>query len=511
MYARRVTDVVVIGAGPNGLVAACHLAEAGLDVLVLEAQAELGGACRSSESTLPGFVHDVGAAFFPFAKHSPALASLELASHGLVFHHAPIDSAHPALDGSCGVIARDLERCCALLGDDGPAWREVATWYASVQAELLPALLSTFPPLGSATKLGPSTLLRLARVALSSGRGYAESLFRTEAARRMLPGLALHTDVGPDDPLGAIVGFMLAVTASYGGFAVPEGGAGAITRALAAKLASRGGVVRTGARVSRVITRGGRAVAVRTEASDEIEARSAIVADVAAEALYLRMLSPSVVPSTVLDSMRRFQRGFGTFKVDWALDGPVPWSSEPCLEAAVVHPGESNDDLARFTDEVRRGLLPELPYLVVGQQSLVDPTRAPEGQHTLWAYSRVPSELAGGWTRDACERFADRVDARIEGLAPGFRARVRARHLVSPVDLERLDENLLGGDLGGGTAQIQNQLLFRPSFPYFRYRTPVRGLYLGSSYAHPGAGVHGACGHNAALAVLSDLGVGAGG
>jgi phytoene dehydrogenase-like protein len=172
-----------------------------------------------------------------------------------------------------------------------------------------------------------------------------------------------------------------------------------------------------------------------------------------------------------------------------------------------VHPGESNDDLSRFTDEVRRGRLPELPYLVVGQQSLADPTRAPEGRHTLWAYSRVPSELDGGWTHDAAARFADRVDARIEGLAPGFKKRVLARHVVTPVDLERMNENLLGGDLGGGTAQITNQLLFRPLFPYFRYRTPVRGLYLGSSYAHPGAGVHGACGHNAALAVLGDLGI----
>lgn len=498
-------DVVVIGAGPNGLVAAIVLARAGLDVVVLEAQPEPGGAVRTIESTLPGFKHDVGAAFFPFGKVSPALVELALEDVGLRWRHAPIDSAHPARDGSCGAIARDVDRSAELLGEDGEAWRRVATWWARDQARVLPALLSTFPPLRAGLSLPPGAMLRLARVALASGRGLSESLFRTEAARRILPALALHTDVGPDDPLGAVVGFMLAVTASYGGFAVPEGGAGAITRALLARLEQAGGRVLCGARVARVVLEGSRAVAVETEAGDAIRARRAIVADTAAPKLYLELLPERVVPSPVLDKMRRFRFGFGTFKLDWALDGPVPWRAEAAREAAVVHTGEDNDDLARFTREVRDGRMPNDPYLVIGQQSLADPTRAPRGKHTLWAYSRVPSRLGGAaWSPAAKAEMTARVERRIEELAPGFGARVLARHAVSPQDLERLDENLVGGDLGGGSADIQNQLLLRPMFPYFRYRTPFAGLYLGSSYAHPGAGVHGMCGYNAAKAVLAD-------
>jgi phytoene dehydrogenase-like protein len=321
----------------------------------------------------------------------------------------------------------------------------------------------------------------------------------------VIPGLALHTDVGPDDPMGAVVGFVLAVMASSSGFGVPEGGAGAITRALLRRVGEAGGKLRCAARAVEIVVRGGRAAAVRLEGGEEIEAARAVVADVAAPALYLRLLHESVVPPRVARAMRRFAHGFGTFKMDWALDGPVPWSHEDAARAAVVHAGDSLDDLGRFTREVRAGLLPEHPYLVVGQQSLADPSRAPEGRHTLWCYSRVPSHVEGGWAR-AREMFADRVEARIEGLAPGFRQRILGRAIWAPDDLEAMNENLIGGDLAGGSAAITHQLFFRPVFPYFRYRTPVRGLYLGSSYTHPGAGVHGACGANAAEAVLRDVG-----
>ena len=263
--------------------------------------------------------------------------------------------------------------------------------------------------------------------------------------------------------------------------------------------------MRTRSRVSSIVVRHRRVVAVRTDDGEEIEVKRAVIADVAAPTLYLKLLSTNDVPFEIAEKMRSFELGFGTFKIDWALDGPVPWATEPCTRAAVVHAGDSLDDLARFTAEVRAGKIPEHPYLVIGQQSLCDPTRAPAGKHTLWVYSREPSEVVGGWAAHA-ERFADAVDARIEELAPGFKSHILARTSFAPPDLEAMNANLLGGNLGGGSAQIQHQLIFRPVFPWFRYRTPVDGLYLGSSYTHPGAGVHGACGRNAALAALEDAG-----
>ncbi|MDI3285241.1 NAD(P)/FAD-dependent oxidoreductase [Polyangium sp. 15x6] len=498
-------DAIVIGAGPNGLVAANYLAQAGWSVLVLEAQRRPGGAAWTEESTLPGFLHDVGAAFFPFGPTSPALMPLDLPEAGLVWRHAPLDSAHPAKDGTCAAIGRDLEASKRSLGEDGAAWEELARWHGKTREKLLDALLSTLPAVGPMLRFGPANLLRLAAVAASSGRGYAERTFRTEPARRIIPALALHTDVGPDDPFGAIVGFMLAMLASSGGFAIPEGGAISITRALIKRLEELGGVVRTGTRVKRIVVREGRASAVVTEQGEEIEADRAIIADTSAPALYLRLLDPGLVPTPIAESMRHFKHGFGTFKMDWALSGPVPWSCEDAARSAVVHTGDSLDDLARFTAEVRRGELPQDPYLVIGQQTLADPTRAPAGKHTLWAYSRVPPTVPGGWEA-AKQSFADRIEARIEELAPGFKKRILARVIVTPRDLEAMDENLIGGDLGGGSAQIQHQLFFRPVFPYFRYRTPIRALYLGSSYTHPGAGVHGACGKNAAEAALRDEG-----
>jgi phytoene dehydrogenase-like protein len=497
-------DAVVVGSGPNGLVAAAVLARQGWGVLLLEAQNRPGGALYSVESTLPGYLHDVGAAFFPFAQDSPAFRALDLEGTGLEWRGGRYESSHPAPDGSCASIARDADLTAASFGRDGDAWRRLARWQTAMGPRLAAALLAPLPGLGAAWGLGPASLLGLARAGLSSAAGYSCRRFSTEAVRRIIPGLALHVDLGPEDFSGAALGLVLALLAAGSGFRVPVGGARAITQTLLRRFEEAGGRVRLNTRVDSILVREKRAVAVRTSGGEEIPFARAVLADVGAPALYLKMLPPNTVSAWLLRSLRRFRYGWGTFKMDWALSGAVPWSAPEAREAAVVHAGDSIADLIAFTRQVRAGQLPDNPYLVIGQQSLLDPGRAPPAGHTLWAYSHVPSYLPGGWAKHK-EAFADRIEKRIEGLAPGFRNLIRARAISAPDDLEAMDENLVGGDLGGGSAAISQQLFFRPAFPYFRYRTPVRGVYLASASAHPGAGVHGACGYNAAQFALRDF------
>jgi phytoene dehydrogenase-like protein len=500
-------DVVVIGSGPNGLTAACTLAKRGHRVLVLEANPRRpGGALGSEEWTRPGFVHDVGAAFFPFGRSSPAFQALDLEAAGLVWQNAELESCHPALDGSYACIARDVELAERHFGSerDGRAWRKLAEFHRSIEPQLLAALMEPFPALAPTFRLGVLNLLRVASMFAKSGRRLASGLFESDAARRVLPSLALHVDVGPDDWFGAGLGYMLGLTASTGGYAVPRGGAQSITNAMVTLLERNGGRLRLGARVTRIVTRGQRATGVVLEDGEEIRAARAVLADTSAPSLLLDLLEESRVPRGLKRKMRRFPLGFGTFKLDLALSRAVPWTVPAARASAVVHAGESLDDLSRFVREIRAGKLPERPYLVIGQQSLVDRTRAPLGAHTLYVYSRVPSQLAEGWDA-ARERFADTIVDRIEGLAPGFRSLILARRAHAPNDLERMNANLLGGDLGGGSNAWNRQLLFRPAFPYFRYRMPVERLYLCSSYAHPGAGVHGMCGYNAARIAARDI------
>ena len=500
-------DVVVIGSGPNGLTAACALAKRGHRVLVLETNPRRpGGALGSEEWTRPGFVHDVGAGFFPFGRSSPAFRALDLEGAGLVWQNAELESCHPALDGSYACVARDADLGARHFGSDadGRAWRRLAEFHRSIEPRLLETLLEPFPAIGPALRLGVWNLLKVASMFAKSGRRLSRGLFQSEAARRVLPSLALHVDVGPDDWFGAALGYVLGLTASTGGYAVPRGGAQAITNTLLTLLERSGGRLRLGARVTRVVTHGNRATGVVLESGEHIRATRAVLADTSAPSLLLSLLDGDQVPSRLLRKMRKFPLGFGTFKLDLALSGAVPWTVSQARISAVVHAGESLDDLSRFVKEVRGGKLPKQPYLVIGQQSLVDRTRAPLGGHTLYVYTRVPSELPGGWDA-ARERFADTIVERIEGLAPGFRSLILARKAHAPNDLERMNANLLGGDLGGGSNAWNRQLLFRPAFPYFRYRMPVDRLYLCSSYAHPGAGVHGMCGYNAARIAARDI------
>ncbi|MEI9940819.1 MAG: NAD(P)/FAD-dependent oxidoreductase [Pseudomonadota bacterium] len=504
----RDPDVIVVGSGPNGLVAANVMSRRGFRVLVLEANPRRpGGALGSEELTLPGFVHDVGAAFFPFAQSSPAFRELDLTQAGVKWLHLPFESCHPALDGSYACIARDAELSAAHFGTlrDGEAWRKLAASHARMEPELLRLLLGPFPALAPALRLGLGNLAKVLWRFARSGGNLSRSLFRSEAARRVLPSLGLHVDVGPEDWFGSGLSYMLGMTASTGGYAVPAGGAQSITNALVTLLESCGGRLRLGARVTKIIVADKRAAAVRLENGEEVRARLGVIADTAAPTLYLKLLDEANLPWWLVRRMRNFRQGFGTFKLDLALSSAVPWSNAQARQSAVVHVSESIADLDRFTREIRSGNLPEAPYLVVGQQSLADPFRAPPAEHTLYCYTHVPSYLEGGWANQS-EAFADRISERIEGLAPGFSDLVLGRRISAPPDLESTNANLIGGDLGGGGNAWHQQLLFRPVFPYFRYRTPIKGLYLCSSYTHPGGGVHGMCGYNAAEAAARDLG-----
>ncbi|MHB8418868.1 MAG: phytoene desaturase family protein [Myxococcales bacterium] len=495
-------DAVVIGAGPNGLTAAATLARAGCRVLVLEAQPLPGGAVRTAELTEPGFRHDVGAAFLDWAPVSPGLRALDIAGAGFRFTNAPIDSAHLAPDGSCGVLARDEARMRSEMGADGEPLARLSAWRRRMGDGFGEVTLGPLPLLGPALAAGPVTMARLGLSMLQSPAAAARR-FSTPAGQRIVPQLALHADTGPDDAGGGAVGLGLALSALDPGCVVPLGGAGELTAALCRRLAEAGGQLRCGAGVAKILVRGGAVAAVRTRGGEEIECR-AVLADTTPWALCGSLVDPAELPPLLVDGVRAFEHGWGTFKVDWSLDGPVPWIAPAAREAAVVHLGGDIDALRTFTAQVRAGLLPEHPFCLVGQQSLFDPSRAPPGKHTLWVYSHVPSELPAGWA-DSREAFADRLAAEIELHAPGFRALVRRRAIAAPPDLEAMDENLVGGDLGGGTAKLRGQLVFRPAFPYFRHRMGVRGLYLCSASTHPGGGAHGACGYNAARLALADL------
>jgi phytoene dehydrogenase-like protein len=514
-------DAVVIGAGPNGLVAANQLADAGWEVVVLEGQPEPGGAVRSAELTLPGFIHDRFSAFYPLGAGSPHIRRLGLERHGLRWRRAPAVVADPAPDGSVALLSTELEETCASLDGfapgDGDAWRELSSWWGTIGPPFLGALLDPFPPLRRGARLlrtlgGPREALEFARFGLLPARRFAQERFRGDGAARLLAGTALHTDVSPEGAGGALYAMLLIGLGERLGWPVPEGGAGRLTDALVARLQAAGGRVVCGERVDRVIVRGGRAVAVRCADGREVDARRAVLAGVGAPQLYRSLLEPDDVPARVLRALERFEYDAGTVKVDWALDGPIPWRAPATARAGTIHVTGGLDSLTRWAAELARGEIPAHPFLLSGQYAGFDPTRQPPGRETAWAYTHVPQRvrgdaggegLSGRWDGAELDRMADRVEAVLERVAPGFRGHVLARHVAGPRELEAADANLVGGALNGGTAQLHQQLVLRPIPGLGRAETPIRGLYLASASAHPGGGVHGACGANAARAALA--------
>ncbi|CAN5414973.1 NAD(P)/FAD-dependent oxidoreductase [soil metagenome] len=513
-------DAVVVGSGPNGLVAANHLLDRGWSVLVLEAQPEAGGAVRSGEDVEPGFVHDTFSSFYPLAAASPTIRSLDLERHGLRWRHAPAVLGHPRPDGSWALLHRDRAVTSALLEaahpGDGEAWNELCGQWDRIGEQLVSALVSPFPPVRS----GLAVLARLRSVGglefvktlLTPAADLGRSLFAGEDAPLLLAGNAGHADIPLDSPGSGLMALLMTMLGQTVGFPVPEGGAGALSAALVRRIESLGGEVRCSCAVTAIDVEAGRATGVRTEHGERITATRAVVADVAAPILYGRLLRESDVPARTTRGMRRFQLDPSTIKVDWALSGPVPWASVPPYAPGTLHVADSVDQMTEAFAQVSARAVPARPFLLAGQMTTTDPRRSPSGTESMWAYTHVPQQVArdageegirGDWGHDDLERFADRMQARIEVLAPGFGSRVTTRRILGPRELESRNASLIGGAINGGTSQLHQELVFRPVPGLGRAETPVRHLYLGSASAHPGGGVHGAPGMNAARAAIA--------
>jgi phytoene dehydrogenase-like protein len=467
----------VIGAGPNGLAAAIVLAQAGMQVDVLEAQSIPGGAARTLELTLPGFRHDFGSAVYPLGAGSPFFSSLPLADHGLQWIHSPAPLAHPLDDGTAVMLERDLSEARDSLGVDGPAWDKLMRPFVERWTEFAPEVLR---PIRLIPR-HPWLMARFGMVALQSARAVARR-FRSERTRALFAGLAAHSFLSLDELLSAAFAIMMAAPAHVVGWPIPRGGAQSIANALCGYLSTLGGKVTTSSPVRNLETLPG--VFPKYD-------------------LYLCDLSPrqlvEVAGQRLSDGYKRrlgkYRYGSGVFKVDYALNAPIPWKARDCLRAASVHLGGSFEEIAAAEKAVRNGEDADRPFVILVQPSLFDSTRAPAGKHTAWAYCHV---LNGSKVN-----MRERLEDQIERFAPGFRECVLARRVFSPADLESMDSNLIGGDIGGGALDIR-QFLFRPTWRH--YATSARDIYICSASTPPGGAVHGMCGYHAAKVALARLG-----
>jgi len=464
-------DVVVVGSGPNGLAAAVRLANAGRSVLVLERSRELGGGSRSGSVTLPGFVHDICSSVHPFAAASPFFRSLGLQDHGLEFVQPTVPLAHPMDDGTAVVLHRSLEDTADDLDADGRAWRRLFEPFVDRFDDVAEQVLGPLRPPRHPVLMG-----RFALHGTRSAESVARRSFETDRARALFAGLSAHSGLALSEPLTAAFGMLLGAAGHAVGWPLVAGGSQAIPRSLTSLLTSVGGEVRTGTWV---------------RSMDELPAADQYLFDVSPGAL--ADIAGDRLPQGYRERLRRFRHGPGVCKIDYALEGPLPWRAAECADAGTVHLGGTLEEVAASESAVAAGEHPERPFVLLVQATRFDPSRAPEGRHTVWAYCHVPN----GSTVDV----SDRIEQQIDRFAPGFRDLVLRRKVSLPSDLERYNPNYVGGDIAGG-AHSGFQMFARPAPALDPYSTPAKGIYLCSASTPPGAGVHGMCGFHAAEAAL---------
>jgi phytoene dehydrogenase-like protein len=474
-----VTRALVIGSGPNGLAAAIVLLQAGIDVEVREAADHLGGGLHSAVLTLPGFVHDVCASVLPLAVGSPFFRPLELPVEWV---HPAAPAAHPLDDGTAVVLERGVDETVEGLGRDGAAYRRLVESLADAWDELAPVLLGRQPPtirraLRAFDAAGVGSLARATQVALGDARSVAESLFETERARAWFAGHCAHSMLPLERRPSAGFGLALAVMGHAVGWPVVRGGSSRLADALVARVRELGGSIVTGSQV------------------DELPADGLVVADVVPRELV--RIAGGGLPERYERRLRFYRHGPGAFKVDWALDGPIPWRAEECRRAGTLHLGGTLDEIAHSEWTAWSGRPAERPFVLLAQQTVFDKSRAPDGKHTAWAYCHVPNGSAIDMT--------ERIEAQVERFAPGFGELVLARSSSAPAQLEAQNRNLVGGDLNAGAMGL-GQLFARPALRRVPWRTPLPGVYLCSAATPPGGGVHGMCGYWAARAALSAIG-----